>query len=201
VRLLTLIPIFTVVTHRRLERWRVSIPYPIFCGLVTFVFVAPISVVFVALHPHDWLSLLLLPFIAAIPMVGLYSLLAAAGWLSGHRAFEVKWTITDPASVRMLVHKVQDAATAIGADTMWVRDDVGFVGVIGMEMEGKRFIHSTAGAPVRISLLCRGDKATVKVSGRTVVIWDSGERERFAIIGQDLLRRASLDSHLETPGP
>jgi len=85
----------------------------------------------------------------------------------------------------------------MGADIMWEGSGGDFVGVIGIEQErtGGLF-HSSAEMPVRISVSLTKGGVTLKVTGRTVTLWDTGERERVAAIAEALIGNAEVDSPL-----
>jgi hypothetical protein len=188
------VPVFSILTHRRLERYRVFIPYPLVTGLLTFVFAIPFVFVGILARPQDWRVLIGIWIVAGLMLGGLMALVAAVGWLSGYRPFYACWDISGPSSRIQLAGRLKAEAVKLGADIMWEGAGGDFVGVIGMEREGESATHSGTEAPVRISLFLTPDKAVFRVTGRTVVIWDTGERERNASIAQTMIQNAGVSS-------
>ena len=187
-------PVFSILTNRRLERYRVFIPYPLVTGLLTFLFAAPLILIRILTRPQDWRALIGIWIAAPLMLGGLTTLIAALGWLSGYRPFYACWDISDTNSMRQLAERLKEVAVKIGTDIMWEGPGGDFVGVIGMEREGRTATHSGTETPVRISLFFKSDKAIFRVTGRTVVIWDTGERERNASIAQTMIQNAGVSS-------
>jgi hypothetical protein len=186
--------ILGILTHRRLERYRVFVPYPVYVCLVTFVLTLPFILIALVRAPHEWPFLVSTAVLAPLLLAAINGLLAGIGWLSGYRPFVMRWSIADPNSLRLLPQQLKDAARKIGVDIMW--EDIGgsFVGVLGIEREGRALTHSAVDSPVRVSLLIKGAEATFKVAGRTVVLWDTGEKQRFASLGRTLLSDAGAET-------
>ena len=122
------------------------------------------------------------------------ALIATVGWLSGYRPFYACWDISGSGSQQLLAGRLKEAAVKLGADIMWEGPGGDFVGVIGMEREAETATHSGTEALVRISLFFKPDRAIFRVSGRTVVIWDTGERERNESIAQTIIQNAGISS-------
>lgn len=196
--------VFNLLTNRRLERLRGTIPYPLYAGLVTLLLAFPLMLplVFSERSPLGggglpfalrWVLAALLP---AGVITGMLSLLATLGFLSGYRPFRYCWSRQTPADARALVDRLLAVARWMRFDMTWVDPKKGFVGVLNMEHEGGAPLHSSTDAPVRIVVGLRGmdsmeAEICLRLEIRTLVVWDSGERKRLEEMGQRFVANLS----------
>ena len=196
--------VFNLLTHRRLERIRGVVPYPLYTGLLTFVLALPLMLPMVFSErsplgrsplpfPVRWLAA------AAIPagvILGMMSGLALIGFISGHRPFRHRWARLTPRDAAELLGRLQAVARWVGFDVMWSDARKGFVGVLNMEAEAVQAFHDSDKAPVRIVVQVRGmdgvaAEVRLKLQILTLVVWDTGEKARLADMGQKMLAQLS----------
>ena len=141
--------------------------------------------------------------IAALPpgiAVG-FALFDAVGRLSGYRPFRKEWKDLSLSEAEELSGSLRRAAKQMGFELAWVDcDDIDFVSVRNIEMEttwpgirgGKQF-------PMRLSCFKSAIRPgqfdlQMKLANRTVVVWDSGERQTCNATAQKIVDIASGDA-------
>jgi hypothetical protein len=184
--------IFKVLTHPALERFRAWIPYPLYVSLVTFIFAIPMA----ALTAPAWQEAILMPPIGAAVVGALIGLLALGGRLSGYCPHQTNWEVMESDAAPRLSQRLRDTAQAQGFQILWHAPGGDFVAVWGLELEARVATHKGNEAPIRLVFHLSGppsrQRARLRVEGRTVVLWDTGERARVESIGLALARDVSL---------
>jgi hypothetical protein len=184
--------------HPRLERFRARLPYFPIPGLVALLFILPAAAL-VALAQalgyrgtpevslsRTWWTLALAPPGAA----AVFAVFEALGWVSGYRPFRRTWDNLPPHAARDLSVRLQAAAQANEFSQAWHDAQTGeFVAVRNMELEKQNRIASGTRFPMRLSVFVRAlDPAhaavDLKLANRTVVVWDTGERETCCRVGE-----------------
>jgi len=196
-------PITLLLTHPVLERYRVLLPYPVFVGLIIFVpvFITMSVLVIVgeivpqrAPLPAGWRwSPIILGATGAICMAAPLSIAMALGHLSGYRAYGRTWNALTPGDADDLASRLKTAAQTLQFQITWDGGGRrGFVAVHSMHLE-MRATNSGKWFPTRLHLFVKAGadgfrRAEMGVGIRTVVIWDTGERDRCRDIGETLVR-------------
>ena len=185
--------IFTLLTNPKLERYRVYIPYPIYVGFITSILCTPLFVVFL-LRGAPWQHAVLAPVMCGAIIFSLNFVLSIGGFVSGYRPFKMKWENSEEHEILMRSRRLMDACKAYGFDIVWTNEKGSFVAVLGLALEAKEVGHAGTEVPVRVSLMSSARGSVLKVQGRTVVLWDTGEKERMKSIGQELIKTAGIFS-------
>jgi hypothetical protein len=126
----------------------------------------------------------------------LFAAIEALGWASGYRPFRRTWDNLPPHAARDLTQRLLNAARARGFTPAWQDEGEGeFVAVRNLELEKRSRLNDGQTFPMRLSVFVRPiDPAHVavdlKLANRTVVVWDSGERETCRQIGEAIVGAA-----------
>jgi hypothetical protein len=192
-----------LLTARSLERWRARVPYAIATAAVTFVAglgASPALACAIALAlPWTPIGLgialvgaLTVPTIAALGILTLMTPLHLVGWVSGHRPFRAAWPV-QPDQERVAAVRAQEAIARAGFDVVWSSERE-VVAVKNMALESSTGLtHDGARFPMRLWFAVARGRATLRISSRTVVFWDSGERETLQREASPLLRDLGID--------
>jgi hypothetical protein len=184
--------------HPQLERFRARLPYFLVPTVSTVLMLLPAACIVLLAQAlgyrgtadmslsQTWLTLVLLPPACAV----VFAVVGVVGWVSGYRPFRRTWNSVPLSAVHDVSLQLQAAARSQGFKPVWHDAQTGqFVAVRNMELESQRRFNDGKIFPMRLSVFIRPtDPAHVavelKLSNRTVVVWDSGERETCRQIGE-----------------
>jgi hypothetical protein len=183
--------------HRRLERFRARVPYFVITGVIAALLTVPPATLLLLAQAlgyrgtpdmslsRSWWTLALAPLGIAV----LFAIIDATGRVSGYRPFRRRWEHLSPHAAKDLSQRLLLAGRAEGFEPVWEDGEQGgFVAVRNMELETRRHVADGKTFPMRLSVfIVPADAAHVEVNlkleNRTVVVWDTGERETCRRIG------------------
>lgn len=194
-----------ILTDPRLERLRVTVPYPIFVAALILPVSAICSAVMIAsdwqhvrANPLQAAAIAAVPFAIALIFPGLLALVIGLGYLSGYRPLRHTWPALSDADARKLGEHLQAAAALQGFRVVWQRDGGAFVAVRNVDLEFQQPLHSGTHFPMRLSYLLKPAgggasevTARLKLSNRTAVVWDTGETHECHAVGSTILDDAA----------
>ena len=184
--------------HPRLERFRARLPYFPIPGLVALLLVLPAAAILALAQAlgyrgtpevslsRSWWTLALAPVGAA----ALFAVIEMLGRASGYRPFRRTWDNLLPHEARDQSLRLLGEAQAQGFVPVWQDARSGeFVALRNMDLEERARVVGGTRFPMRLSVFARPlDPAHVavdlKLANRTVVVWDTGERETCRGIGE-----------------
>ena len=190
--------VFRLQVHPRLERFRARVPYFLVTAVIAAMLALPAAAIVLLAQAlgyrgtpevslwRTWWTLALVPPGAAV----VFALIATLGWVSGYRPFQRTWDGLSAEAAKGKAQGLLAAAERLGFRTAW-HDAAGgsFVAVRNMELEHRREISGGQDFPMRLSVFVRPTdpahaQVRLKLANRTVVVWDSGERETCRRIGE-----------------
>jgi len=146
---------------------------------------------------RSWLTIAALPPGTAV----VFALLGAIGRLSGYRPFRQDWKNLPASEATTLSASIKRSAEQTGFISAWVAANrIDFVSVRNIELEmAPQWMRSGKDFPMRLSCFTRETRPgrvdlVMRLANRTVVLWDTGERDACRRIGRDIVALAAASS-------
>ena len=190
--------VFRLQVHPRLERYRARVPYFLVTGLAAAMLVLPAaSLVLLAQAlgyrgtpevslARTWWTLGLVPIGAAL----VFGAIDGIGRASGYRPYRRSWQGLSAGAAKELSQRLLASAERLGFSSTWHDARSGaFVAVRNLAMEYRQQVPGALHFPMRLSVFVQSTdpahvRVRLKLQNRTVVVWDTGERDTCRKVGE-----------------
>jgi hypothetical protein len=186
-----------------MERARARMPYCVWKGMVVAAAIVPFAAILLLAQALGWrgtpdtsLMRSLVILAACVPgFTAIFALITAVAWLSGYRHAERRWKGLRPEEADALCAALHEAAEAQAFETMWRGRHGAFVGVRDLALDWEKITLSGTRFPMRLSVFAQEDarglvEVGMRVAARSLVVWNTGERQRCEAMGEMLAEMA-----------